>query len=207
MYFKVNNVIRLCLLFFSILLLGCSRPQLAPLQDGDVILAFGDSLTFGYGVEKSQSYPAKLSELTGLKVVNAGISGETTTQGLKRLADVLAEHQPQLVILLEGGNDLLRKQKEPIIKANLKRIILMIQEAGAEVLLVGVPEKKLFGGSLKLYEELADEMQLPLQDSIVSNLMHRPSMKSDYVHFNARGYEELAKAIYELMIDSGAIEN
>jgi len=206
-YFKLKQgvwLVALASMFMGIS--ACSSPQLNKLQDGDVILAFGDSLTYGYGVKPPQSYPAVLQELTGFKVINAGISGETTAQGLARLEQTLEQHQPKLVILLEGGNDLLRKVTEQQIYTNLRQMVQLIRQSGAEVMLVGVPEKKLFGSSLPLYEELADELEIPLEDDIVPSLMKRPSMKSDYVHFNAQGYKELALAVYEVMLESGAVE-
>ncbi|BCN93172.1 arylesterase [Thiomicrorhabdus immobilis] len=171
-----------------------------------MVIAFGDSLTAGYGVDKSQSYPSILAKLTGLNVVNAGISGETTTQGLKRLPEVLEQHQPKLVILLEGGNDVLQKVAESKIKSNLKQMIQLIKQSGASVLLVGVPEKRLFGSALDLYSELASELEIPLEEDIVASLMKRPSMKSDYVHFNQQGYQAMAEAIYEQLQNRGAVD-
>ena len=207
---KVNTIPGLVTLVLSIvtsalLLSSCSQSKLPVLQPDDVVLAFGDSLTAGYGVDKTQSYPSVLANLIGLKVINAGISGETTAEGLERLPEVLETHQPKLVILLEGGNDVLQKVSEAQIKSNLKQMIQLVQQSGAAVLLVGVPEKKLFGSSLDLYSELASEHDIPTEDDIVANLMKRLSMKSDYVHFNAQGYQALAQAIYEALQSSGAI--
>lgn len=204
MYSKVKTLLFLSVL--SLLLQACSKPELAELNNNATVLAFGDSLTFGYGVKPHQSYPAVLAQMTGLKVVNAGVSGETTQQGLKRLATELDKNQPTLVILLEGGNDVLRKVSEPQIKANLAQMIELIQSYGAQVVLIGVPEKKLFGSSLPLYEELADEYDLALEEDIIANLIKRPSMKSDFVHFNAKGYEALAAAVFELLQQHGALD-
>jgi len=209
---KVNTIPGLVTLVLSILtsvllLSSCSQAKLPVLQSEDVVVAFGDSLTAGYGVDKTQSYPSVLASITGLKVINAGISGETTAEGLERLPEVLETHQPQLVILLEGGNDVLQKVSEPQIKSNLKQMIQLIQQSGAAVLLVGVPEKKVFGSSLELYSELASEHDIPIEEDIVASLMKRLSMKSDYVHFNALGYQAMAQAIYEALQKSGAITN
>ena len=196
----------LLVLMVCLHLSACSEVELPRLAKGDVILAFGDSLTQGYGVKKSESYPSVLQNLTGLKVINAGVSGETSDQGLLRLPKLLDKHQPALVILLEGGNDVLRKVPERVIRQNLAKMIEMAQAKGVPVLLVGVPEKKLFGSSLDLYEELADTYQVPLEDDIVASLVARPSMKSDYIHFNPKGYQALAEAIYEKLQDAGAVE-
>ena len=111
------------------------------------------------------------------------------------------------MILLEGGNDVLQKVSETQIKSNLKQMIQLIQESGVAVLLIGVPEKKLFGSSLDLYSELASEHDIAIEEDIVVSLMKRLSMKSDYVHFNAQGYQAMAQAIYESLQTNGAISN
>ncbi|GAB6070520.1 arylesterase [Thiomicrorhabdus hydrogeniphila] len=176
------------------------------MPEDSVIMAFGDSLTAGYGVNKTQSYPNVLANLTGLKVVNAGVIGETTQQGLNRIDKLLETHQPGLVILLEGGNDVLQKVPTATIKDNLRQMILKIQAHGVAVVLIGVPPKKLFADSMDLYSELSDEFNIPLEDDIVASLIMKPSMKSDYVHFNAKGYQALAEAIYKKVQDSGAVK-
>jgi len=192
-------------LFVIVSLQACSKPELPALQQGDVILAFGDSLTAGYGVKSQQSYPAVLESLSGYKVINAGISGETTQQGLERFESVLNQHQPGLVILFEGGNDVLQNVPVGMVYSNLKRMIQIAKQKNIAVMLVGVPEKKLFAGTLDLYGELATEMEVPLEEGTVASLMARPSMKSDYVHFNSKGYTELANSIYEILQQSGAL--
>ncbi|MDG6777813.1 arylesterase [Thiomicrorhabdus sp. zzn3] len=183
---------------------GCSDVRLTPLAEDATILAFGDSLTAGVGVRPEFSYPSILAQLSGRTVVNAGVSGETTGQGVKRFAKLIVEHQPQLVIILEGGNDLLRNEPESKIATNLGKMIQLAQSQGIQVLLVGVPEKKLFSGAADFYEELAETYEVPLEEEIVPDLMGRLSMKSDYVHFNQNGYRALAEAIYEKLRNSGA---
>ena len=108
---------------FAFTLLGCGGPKLGALGADDVIVAFGDSLTAGVGTSLENSYPNVLAELSGLNVVNAGVSGETTSEGLARLPEVLEEHNPSLLILLEGGNDILQNQKSSRIQQNLDRMI------------------------------------------------------------------------------------
>lgn len=208
LHFKRKPFTGFGLLFSLILLLsGCSDHPLTPLQPKDKILAFGDSLTAGYGVKKSNSYPAILDRLLSQKVINTGISGETTAQGRKRFQDILEKHQPKLVILIEGGNDFLRNRPAEETFENLKWMIETAQSKGVEVLLVGVPPKKLFAGSHELYSELSEQMQVPLEEDIIPNLLLRPSMKSDYIHFNSQGYQALAEAIQNKLAELGAIEN
>ena len=93
------------LLVILLLLQGCQKAAIEPLAPGATIVAFGDSLTAGVGASSGADYPAQLASLTGYRVVNAGVSGETTAEGVKRLPAVLAKYSPELLILLEGGND------------------------------------------------------------------------------------------------------
>ncbi len=195
----------MAILFSAVLLNGCQQVPIPELKSDAVILAFGDSLTVGYGVNRNQSYPSILAQMSGFKVINAGVSGETTAQGLKRLKGILEQHQPQLLILLEGGNDLLLKVPSETIQDNLAKMIELAQSKQISVLLIGVPEKKLFGDTEPLYEDLADLYKIPLESDIVANLLSRPSMKSDFVHFNALGYQTLAEAIYETLQNAGAL--
>ncbi len=183
---------------------ACGDQKLTPLEEGDTILAFGDSLTFGKGTTQDLAYPAVLQELSGYTVINAGVSGETTSQGLLRLPELLDKHQPAMVVLFEGGNDILRNLPAANTKANLSSMIQLIKSAGSQLILVGIPEKSLFSSSAPWYAELAKQFDVPLQDSIVSRLLKNPAMKSDSVHFNSKGYREVAESIFTLLDDSGA---
>lgn len=189
----------------SILLNGCSEPKLAPLQYGDTILAFGDSLTFGVGTEPANSYPAILAELSGLDVINAGISGETTEEGLQRLPLELDRTYPDLLILIEGGNDILQNKSESTIKSNLSKMIELAHSRDIPVVLIGVPQKRLFSDSAPLYQELAEDYQLVFDGDLIGSLIRSPSLKSDHVHFNTEGYRKMAESIYELLSDNGAL--
>ena len=190
----------------ALLLSACGDSELRALSDGDVIVAFGDSLTAGKGVSVDKAYPAILSELTGFEVINAGISGETTSEGLQRLESVLIEENPALLILFEGGNDILQNMDLAKTKSNLDAMIGIAKARDIQVALVGLPQKKLFSSTAELYNELADEHTLPIEAKIVASLLRKPAMKSDSVHFNANGYRALAQAIAEMLREAGAFE-
>ena len=153
---------------------------------------------------RCNSYPSVLAGLSGFEVVNAGISGETTGEGLKRLPQVLDEYSPSLLILLEGGNDILRNKPYDQIERNLDSMISEAKSRGVQVVLIGVPEKKLFSSSAPFYKRLAEKHDLVFESKLVGGLMRSPSKKSDTVHFNKAGYAHMAEAINDLLLENGA---
>ncbi|MEB8431111.1 arylesterase [Cocleimonas sp. KMM 6892] len=194
------------LLFVTLLLQACgSEKLLSRVSESGVILAFGDSLTSGVGVKPENSYPSVLARLTGRQVVNAGISGEVTADGLARLAAVIEKTNPELMILLEGGNDILRNKSLSETKKNLSAMINLAKAEGIQVVLVGVPKKQLFSDAAPLYSELAEEHRVPLEAEIISSLIRKPKFKSDSVHFNEAGYSKMAEEIQQLLKDHGAL--
>ena len=188
-HYKLGFFLTLCIS----LMLGCSsESQKIQLTQDSVILAFGDSLTKGTGARIEESYPSNLQEILGLTVVNKGIPGETSEKGLKRLAPLLAENSPDLVILCHGGNDILKGLSTDKLENNLAQMIELIKSQGAEVILVGVPKPSIILSALPLYEKLATEYLLVSDLKSLSNLLKQPHMKSDRVHLNGNGYRELA---------------
>ena len=196
----------LLLLPVALLLAACSsQPQLPKLAPDATILAFGDSLTYGSGASRDESYPAVLSQLTGLEVINAGVPGEVTSQGVKRLPDLLDEHLPQLLILCHGGNDLIRKQDLNRAAENLRSMIRMTRERGIAVVMLAVPKPGLFMKPPEFYEEIATEMKLPIAVDTIPDILSDRSLKSDTIHPNSDGYRLMAEEIFRLMNDAGAL--
>jgi lysophospholipase L1-like esterase len=192
-----------CLALF---LAACDRaPTLPKLNSHDVIVAFGDSLTHGTGASSDTAYPAVLAALTGRTVVNAGVPGDTTASALERLPDVLAEHKPRLVLLCLGGNDMLRKQPAATTENNLRLLVQTIRASGAEVMLIAVPEPKLFGGAPDFYSRVAEDLRLPLEDDVFNEVLKDNRLKSDPIHANAAGYRIVAERLAEVLQEAGAL--
>lgn len=193
-----EGLVRRCVTgLLCLLLAACGEPGFRPLAAGETILAFGDSLTEGRGVNPAQSYPSVLASLSGHPVINGGVSGELSRAGRARLPGLLAEHRPALVILLEGGNDILHGSGEGALKANLAAMIEAVQGSGAQVLLVAVPRKSLFADGAPLYGELAEQYGLVLDNDSLGELLRTPGLKSDAVHLNAQGYGALAERLLQ----------
>ena len=190
----------------AFLLAACDRaPTLPRLDSQDVIVAFGDSLTHGTGASEGTAYPAVLASLTGHTVINAGVPGDTTTSGLQRLPEVLAEYRPRLVLLCLGGNDMLRKQSAAATENNLRLLVQTIRASGAQVVLIGVPEPRLFGGAPDFYARIAEELQLPLEEDVFNEVLKDNQLKSDAIHANAAGYRKVAERLADFLREAGAL--
>jgi len=184
---------------------GPKVPPLPKLSAQDVVLAFGDSLTYGTGAAEHESYPAVLQQLIGRQVVRAGVPGEVSAQGLERLDEVLEEVKPRIVIVCLGGNDLLRKIPDAQIAANLRAILRAVKAKGAAAVLVGVPRPQLLSAPPGFYAEIAREFGVPYEGAAVKDVLYSPKLKSDPIHPNAAGYRVMAEAIGKVLHQAGAL--
>ena len=187
--------------------MACSSDAKSPRLASDaVILAFGDSLTFGTGATLTESYPAILENLIGRRVVNSGVPGEVTGEGLSRLPEVLEKDKPALMILCHGGNDLLRRLDQRQTADNLRAMIRLAHERGAAVVMIAVPSPGIALSPPPFYRETAAEMKIPFEEKALAMVLSDGSLKSDYIHPNAAGYRKLAESIAALLKKSGAVE-
>ena len=197
-------------LLFAVL--GCAeRKQLDALPPDAVVLAFGDSVTAGLGADAGYDFPSQLAELTGLRIVNGGVSGDTAREAGDRLAPLLAGHQPQLVIIELGGNDFLRQTQASRVKEYLRAMIREALGYGATVALVAVPRLSLLRASVgiltdsPIYAELAEEEGVVLIPNIFSEVLSDGGLRADEIHPNARGYRRLAEGIETVLTARGLL--
>ena len=162
---------------------------------GTAIVAFGDSLTAGYGARAGEDYPSRLSALIGKPVVNAGVSGDTTDSALARLDGDAISQNPRVVIVGLGGNDFLRQTPLATTEANLREIVRRIQASGAMVILLGFRFPSLNANYESMYERVAEEEHCLLIDDLLDGILSNPSLKSDEIHPNARGYALMAERV------------
>jgi lysophospholipase L1-like esterase len=195
-----------CLATLLLVASGCGQQaKLPPLGPDSVLLAFGDSLTFGTGANESESYPAQLEKLTGRRVVREGVPGEVSEAGLARLPAVLDEHRPRLLLLCHGGNDFLQRLPKAKAAENLRAMIRLAKARGIDVLLIGTPEPGLTVSTAALYAEIAKEFRLPYESDVLSKILRDASLKADQVHPNALGYRLMAERVYALLKNAGAL--
>ena len=184
---------------------GGTKAKLDKLERGATVLAFGDSLTFGTGANPDESYPAVLAQLTGLKVVNAGVPGEVSADGLARLPDAIDEAKPRLLILCHAGNDFLQKLDDGKAASNVRAMIDLAKARGIAVVLLATPKPGLPPSVPKFYGEIAEQEHVPIEDGILRDVLLDSGLKSDFVHPNAKGYARIAEALAKLLKKSGAI--
>lgn len=166
-------------------------------SNGSAVIAFGDSLTAGYGAGETEAFPAVLAQRIGVDVINAGVSGDTTESALARLdADVL-EANPRIVIVGLGGNDYLRRMPISTTERNLREIVRRIQGAGAMVVLLGFEFPTLGPRYDAMYEKVADEEGCLLIPDLLDGILTNSKLKSDEIHPNAAGYALMAERMAE----------
>ena len=181
------------------------QPKLEPLPADAVVLAFGDSLTYGSGAGETESYPAQLERLIGRRVVGAGVPGEVTAQALARLPAMLDEHSPRLVLLCIGGNDFLRRLGNRQAEDNVRAMVKLARGRGIAVLLIGTPEPGFSVTPPAFYAAIAQEFGLPYEADVVGEVLRDASLKADPIHPNARGYRVIAERIAGTLKQSGAL--
>ena len=198
------------LAIFYFLISACNRdevPRVPRIPPDGSILAFGDSLTFGSGAKPEQSYPNVLASLSGRNVIRSGVPGEVSNAGLRRLPEELATHQPDLLIICHGGNDILRRVNLQTTANNIREMIRLAQAESISVVLIGVPKLELVFSlkSAEFYGQIASEFKIPYLDETLPELEGNRKYKSDNIHLNALGYQKLAEEIFTLLKKSGAL--
>ena len=189
-------------LFGLLFLAACGKqPQLAAIPAGHVVLAFGDSVTFGTGASPGEDWPTLLGRRTGWKIVNAGIPGDTAEAAKERFGGQLQEHHPALVMIEIGGNDFLRRRAPQAVKEDIRQLIQTAKNRQIQAVLIAVPELSILGAvtgkpsDSRIYRQLADEEKVPLISNVFADVLGNPDQKADQIHPNAAGYQRMTDEI------------
>lgn len=162
-------------------------------------VAFGDSLTQGFGAEEGGDYPNQLAKRLRLKIRNLGVAGNTTADSLARVDQAVAL-QPRVVLLCLGGNDTLRGVPAEQTFANLGTLIDRFHQGGSFVVLLGVRGAGLTDAKAKRFEQLAKEKRVLLVPNILEGILFTPSLMSDQIHPNDQGYAKIAERLEEVLL-------
>ena len=181
--------------------LGCARERFHSIRNlrssGETIICFGDSLTEGIGAESGEEYPTVLSRELGMRVVNAGQSGDTSARALERLSDSVVNKNPRLVIVLLGANDFLRQVPTAETRKNLQAIVRRIQDHGAMVAIAGMRLGLFTDEYGPIFEETAKEFGALYIPQVMKGIFNDSKFKSDQFHPNSAGYRLIAERIAE----------
>jgi len=192
-----NNLIVILLITIG-LVCGCAKQEVANISaKGDKIICFGDSITFGYGAGPGEDYPTALAKMVSLTVINAGVSGDTTFEAVKRLDSDVLSKKPRLVIVEFCGNDFLKKVPIEETVKNLDIMITRIQSTGAMVALVDISAGMFFKDYRQVFKKLARKKKAIFIPSVLNKVITNPCMKSDFLHPNQRGYKIVASRIHK----------
>jgi len=186
-----------CLVFLCGSLSGCG-PQVKNLNStGSSIICFGDSLTAGEGAGPGEDYPSVLAGRLKQPVINAGVPGDTTRDGLARIRTDVLDRGPKLVIVEFGGNDFLHQLPRDETFGNLGQMVDLIQQKGAAVALVDLGVDLTLGsGYREGMRRLARRKGAILIPDVLKGIFADPDLKSDQIHPNGRGYAVMAQRVY-----------
>jgi acyl-CoA thioesterase I len=196
-----NKFIFIAVMVYCIVALAaCSKKEITNAGSlGTGIVCFGDSITFGYGVNPSESYPSHLARLVNVPVINTGIDGDTTSEALKRIKSDVLSHNPFLVIIEFGGNDFLRKIPLDLTVKNVSKMIDLVQAHGAMVAIADISAGLLMKEYQAPYRKLARDKNTIFIPSIMSGIITNPKMKSDFLHPNEEGYKIISERIFRVI--------
>jgi acyl-CoA thioesterase-1 len=181
---------------FLLLLAGCG-PEIPNLDSpGSTIVCLGDSITSGVGAA-GQSYPGLLADKLGTEVINAGVPGDTSEDGLRRVDEVL-DQDPWMVIVELGGNDILRQMTPARSEAALRTILDRLLAARVVPVLVEI-EVPFRGKYAEVFERIDDDYDIPIVEDTLGEILLDADLKADPIHPNAAGQKILAEAIADVV--------
>jgi acyl-CoA thioesterase I len=176
-------------------------PQAARPTNGETIVAFGDSLVAGRGASAGHDFVSLLSERLGVRIVNAGVSGDTTASALARVDRDVLSRNPRIVIVLLGGNDLLRQVPLDQTFTNLGSIVDRVRQRGSAVVLVAVGTGLWVDPYSARYEALAKRTSAVLVPDILDDIIGHGDLMSDSIHPNDGGYAIIARRLEPMLRD------
>ncbi|MCL1973176.1 MAG: GDSL-type esterase/lipase family protein [Endomicrobia bacterium] len=162
------------------------------------IVAFGNSITAGYGVDAPLSFPALLQNMSGRPVINLGVSGDTARMGADRKEEI-SRHNPFMVLIEFGGNDAMRSRPLSETKAALEEIVDYAQSLGAIAVVVDTGGNIKMSPYTKMMTQIAKEKHAVFVPAIMEGIFANANLKSDAIHPNAEGHKLIAERIFKII--------
>jgi len=181
--------------------LRSATPTAARPTAGNGVIAFGDSLVEGVGASDGRDLVSQLSQRIGVSITNAGRGGDTTGTALQRLDSAVLSRNPRIVIVLLGGNDILRRIPHAQTFANLDQIVTRIRQRGAAVIVVGLDFGVFSNSYADAYEDLARRSKSGLVSDVLDGILGNTDLMADQIHPNNRGYGIMADRIEPVLRD------
>lgn len=189
---------RTATLLSVLLLVAACGPDVPNLDSpGTTIVCLGDSITAGVGAEPGQPFPALLAAKLGREVINEGVPGDTVEDGLARVGQALA-HDPWMVIVELGGNDILRRVPPERTEAALRQVLDRLLAARVVPVLVEL-EVPFAGRYSDVFDRIEDDYDIPVVEDTLSEILLDPALKADEIHPNAEGHVQLAEAVADVV--------
>ncbi|MFA5100901.1 MAG: GDSL-type esterase/lipase family protein [Candidatus Omnitrophota bacterium] len=167
---------------------------------GKYVVCFGDSITQGFGAGPRSAYPAYLSKLMSVPVINSGIEGDTSEGALKRIKPDVLDREPLIVVIEFGANDFLTNMPLEETRRNIESIIQQCQEQGAIVALADVSNMNLMPEYGPMFRSLSRTHKTIYIPNLLNGIYDNVNMKSDIFHPNASGYQIIAQRVYRTIL-------
>ena len=192
------------LLFILFTLIGCSEykphePKNYPNSNTDIV-AFGDSLTYGYGAAQDESYPAHLSQMLGREIINLGVSGDTSAMGLARISEI-KKYSPYMVLIEFSANDFFRQVPKDQTENNLREIVRQVQDMGAIAVLVDTGGAYPMDAYTKIQKQIVKDYNTLFVPAIMGGIYNKKALMSDNIHPNDKGYKIVAERVKKVIED------
>ncbi|MDD3065231.1 MAG: GDSL-type esterase/lipase family protein [Endomicrobiaceae bacterium] len=191
--FKKLFVLSAAVCFFIVS--GCAQKAAIQPKLEKTIVCFGDSLTHGTGASNGETYPYFLQKFTNLTVVNAGVHGDTSQQGLDRI-DEIFQFKPFMVLIEFGANDFFRKIPTAVTKKNIESIVDKIQASGATAVILCTEDNQL-PELRRILVEISNDKNAPILSGILNEIWTDRTLFADDLHPNSAGYKIVAEKVYE----------
>jgi acyl-CoA thioesterase-1 len=200
---------KILLMTMIILTASCSQAK-QPIPKDATIIAFGDSLTYGFGAAPESAYPKVLSDITGYEIINEGMNGDTARNGVQRIKTIVQKYNPSVVIIGIGGNDIIRRQSQNLEK-DLNTIVSYLKSKNIQPILLSEPQPTILGNIITvsdspIYERVANKQDVVLLDNIYSKYLADQKYKSDLIHLNDNGYNRVAEDIAQRLKKEGLFQ-